>query len=308
MKTRKLVLLAVSAFLLCVCIAQGILGSISPVKTIKTDSEPDTIVISNSKDSITLTYKYNTWYVGNKDYIASKTEVDSMIKALKEIKVLDKIGKYGSALDERYNLTDEKATSVTASKGGKEIASLRLGKTSSTGSQTYACINGKTDIVLLSGNLTSTFGKEEASLRSKTVYTVEEENVAAAEITMGTRTWGLENTAKKGEKAVWQITGNSPKVDLDQEAAQSWIRNVCFLNIISWIDDSTAMPANRLTSFSLKTTGGETILVDIYEKKAGDNTQYIGTCSKTPHKFDLTKYLTEKFTKQLAGLKVKAEA
>lgn len=308
MKTRKIVLLAVSAFLLCVCIAQGITGSISPVKTIKTDAEPDTITISNSNNSVTLTHKNNFWYVGNNNYIASDTEVDNMIKAVKEIKILDKIGKFGSALDERYNLTDEKATTVIATKDGKEIASLRIGKASATGSQTYACINGKTDILLLSGNLTSTFGKDEASLRSKTVYTVEEENVAAAEITMGTRTWGLENSAKKGEKALWQITGNSPKVELDQDAAQAWIRNICFLNINSWIDDSTALPANKLTSFSLKTTGGETILVDIYEKKAGNDTQYIGTCSRTPHKFELTKYLTEKFTKQLDELKVKAEA
>ncbi|MBQ5999579.1 MAG: DUF4340 domain-containing protein [Treponema sp.] len=308
MKTRKIVLLAVSAFLLCVCIAQGITGSISPVKTIKTDAEPDTITISNSNNSVTLTHKNNFWYVGNNNYIASDTEVDNMIKAVKEIKILDKIGKFGSALDERYNLTDEKATTVIATKDGKEIASLRIGKASATGSQTYACINGKTDILLLSGNLTSTFGKDEASLRSKTVYTVEEENVAAAEITMGTRTWGLENSAKKGEKALWQITGNSSKVELDQDAAQAWIRNICFLNINSWIDDSTALPANKLTSFSLKTTGGETILVDIYEKKAGNDTQYIGTCSRTPHKFELTKYLTEKFTKQLDELKVKAEA
>ncbi|MBQ1629670.1 MAG: DUF4340 domain-containing protein [Treponema sp.] len=308
MKTRKIILLSICAFLLCVCIAQGITGSISPVKTIKTDADPDTITISNSNSSVTLTHKNNYWYVGNNNYIATAAEVDNMLKAVKEIKVLDKIGKFGSALDERYNLTDEKATTVIATKDGKEVALLRIGKTSSTGSQTYACINGKTDILLLSGNLTSIFGKDEASLRSKTIYTIEEENVAAAEITMGTRTWGLENSAKKGEKAVWQITGNSPKVDLDQEAAQAWIRNVCFLNINSWIEDNTDLPANKLTSFSLKTTGGETILVDIYEKKTGNDSQYIGTCSRTPHKFDLTKYLTEKFTKQLDELKTKAEA
>ncbi len=307
MTQRKIILIVVCALLACDCIIQGILANISPVKTIKTDLSPDTITIQSAAETTVLTAGANGWSINTDNYLATKSDVDAMLKALKEVKVLDKVGKIGNAdYDARYNLTDEKAKTVTATKDGKQIAALRIGKASSTGSQTYATVNGAKDIVLVSGNLTSTFGKSAVELRAKTVYSIEENAVAAAQITMGAKTWGLQNTAKAGDKAVWALTGNVPAIELDQDAAQSWIRNVCFLNVNSWLDDSAALPPNKLTSFTLTTTSGETVFVDIYEKKAGDDTQYIGTCSRTPHKFDLTKYLTEKFTKDYEELKVKA--
>lgn len=307
MTKRKITLLAVAAALLVICIIQGITGAINPVKTIKTDLTPDEITITSGNDTITLSIKNNSWYVGTDGYLATKSDVEAMIKAVQQIKVLDKVGKVGSATDDRYELSDEKAKTVRASKAGKEIASIRIGKASSTGSQTYALVNGKNDILLLSGNLSSTFGKTEKDLRSKTVYTVEENNVKSATVTMGTKTWGLENTAKAGEKNNWILTGNVPTIEIDQNLAQSWIQNVCFLNINSWISDSTELPPNKLTSFRLDTKSGETILVDIYEKGTDDNKQYIGTTSASLHKFDLTKYLTEKFAKDVEELKVKAE-
>lgn len=307
MTNRKITLLSVCAALLAICIIQGIFGAIDPVKTIKTDASPDEITITAAGETIELSIKNNLWYVGNDGYLANKADVDSMIKALQQIKVLDKVGRFGTILDERYELSDEKAKTVTAKKAGKEIASIKIGKTSSTGSQTYALVNGKGDILLLSGNLSSIFGKSAVDLRSKTIYTVDEKNVQSATVTMGAKTWGIENTAKAGEKNNWVFTGTNPGFELDQDLAQAWIQNVCFLNINSWISDSTSLPANKLTSFQLVTKSGETIFVDIYEKKAGDNTQYIGTSSATTHKFDLTKYLTEKFTKNCEDLKVKAE-
>lgn len=308
MTNRKTALLSVFGALLVICVLQEITGAINPVKTIKTDLSPDEISITTGSETINLNLKNNSWYVGDDGYLASKSDVDAMIKAVQQIKVLDKVGKFGSALDDRYELSDEKSKTVRASKAGKELASIRIGKTSSTGSQTYALVNGKNDILLLSGNLSSTFAKSASELRSKTVYTVDEKNVQSATVTMGSKTWGLENTAKQGEKAVWSLTGNVQNFNLDQNLAQAWIQNICFLNINSWISDSTPLPANKLTSFQLVTKSGDTILVDIYESGSGDNKQYIGTSSVTQHKFDLTKYLTEKFAKDCEDLKVKDNA
>ena len=64
MKTRKIALLAVFAFLLAVCIIQGITGAISPVKTIKTDVEPDAITITKDGKTIELTKNGFGWQVG----------------------------------------------------------------------------------------------------------------------------------------------------------------------------------------------------------------------------------------------------
>ena len=136
MTTRKIVLLAVFFALLAVCIVQGVLGSINPVKIIKTDATPDTITISTATEQTVLSLNNGSWFIGDDNYVATKTDVDSMIKAIKEIKVLDKVGRVGSAQDEKYNLTDEKARTVTAVKAGKEIAVIRIGKTTSTNAQT----------------------------------------------------------------------------------------------------------------------------------------------------------------------------
>ena len=173
MRTRKIALLAVFAFLLAVCIIQGITGAISPVKTIKTDAEPDAITITKDGKTIELTKNGFGWQVGSDNYIANKYDVEKMIKEIQEVKILDKIARLGNTdNDEKYSLSESRATFVRAFKDGKEIQSLMLGKTSPTGSQTYGSVSGKKDNYLFSGNLLSTFDKTEESLRSKTVYAI----------------------------------------------------------------------------------------------------------------------------------------
>ena len=91
MTTRKITLLAVFAFLLAVCIIQGITGAINPVKTIKTDAEPDAITISKDGKTVELTKNGFGWQVGSENYIANKSDVEKMIKEIQEVEILDKI-------------------------------------------------------------------------------------------------------------------------------------------------------------------------------------------------------------------------
>lgn len=308
MKTRKIALLAVFAFLLAVCIIQGITGAISPVKTIKTDAEPDAITITKDGKTIELTKNGFGWQVGSDNYIANKYDVEKMIKEIQEVKILDKIARLGNAdNDEKYSLSESRATFVRAFKDGKEIQLLMLGKTSPTGSQTYGSVSGKKDIYLFSGNLISTFDKTEESLRSKTVYAIEENDITGASVDMGGKNWTLTKETGKNAKGYdsWKISGTSD-FEIDSAEAKKWIQNVAFMNITSWIDDGTALPKDKLVSFNLF-TNSETVSVDIFEQKNGDETKYYGTCSRTPHKFELTKTQTEKFTKNPETLKAKAE-
>lgn len=308
MTTRKITLLAVFAFLLVVCIVQGITGAINPVKTIKTDAEPDAITISKDGKTVELTKNGFGWQVGSENYIANKSDVEKMIKEIQEVKILDKIARLGNAEnDEKYNLSESRATFVRAFKDGKEIQSLMLGKTSPTGSQIYGSVSGKKDIFLFSGNLISTFDKTEESLRSKTVYSIEENMITGATVEMGAQNWTLTKEPGKNAKDsdAWKISGTAD-FEIDSNEAKKWIQNVAFMNISSWIDDGTALPKEKLVSFKLFTTS-ETVSVEIYETKNGDETKYYGTCSRTPHKFELTKTQTEKFTKNPETLKAKAE-
>lgn len=305
MTTRKISLLSVFSFLLVVCIIQTVMGHINPVKTIKTDVNPDAITITKDGSSIELIKKNNIWFVGKDNYLANKSDVENMIHSLQEIKVLDKIGKTGTEdIDEKYNLTDSKATFVRIYKDGKEAQSLKIGKTSSTNSQTYGSVGGKKDIYLISGNLLSTFGKTEDSLRGKTVFAVEEKDINSVNVSMGASEWSLTKTSKKGE-GEWTYMGSQADVALDNSAVNSWIRNAAFMNITAWADDGMALPANKLVSFQLNTSTNGQIIVDLYEKKEGTETKYYGTANTTTHKFELTKAQTEKFTKTIDDFKVK---
>lgn len=237
MTTRKITLLAVFAFLLVVCIVQGITGAINPVKTIKTDAEPDAITISKDGKTVELTKNGFGWQVGSENYIANKSDVEKMIKEIQEVKILDKIARLGNAEnDEKYNLSESRATFVRAFKDGKEIQSLMLGKTSPTGSQTYGSVSGKKDIFLFSGNLISTFDKTEESLRSKTVYSIEENKITGANVEMGAQNWTLTKESGKNAKdsGLWKISGTAD-FEIDSNEAKKWIQNVAFMNISSWL-------------------------------------------------------------------------
>lgn len=308
MTTRKITLLAVFAFLLAVCIIQGITGAINPVKTLKTDAEPDAITISKDGKTVELSKNGFGWQVGPDNYIANKSDVEKMIKEIQEVKILDKIARLGNAEnDEKYNLSESRATFVRAFKDGKEIQSLMLGKTSPTGSQTYGSVSGKKDIFLFSGNLISTFDKTEESLRSKTVYSIEENMITGANVEMDTQNWTLTKESEKSAKNSdsWKISGTSD-FEIDPGEAKKWIQNVAYMNISTWVDDATVLPKKKLVSFKLYTTS-ETVSVEIYEEKVGDDYVYYGTCSRTPHKFELTKAQTEKFTRNPETLKAKTE-
>ena len=308
MTTRKITLLAVFAFLLAVCIIQGITGTINPVKTLKTDAEPDAITISKDGKTVELSKNGFGWQVGPDNYIANKSDVEKMIKEIQEVKILDKIARLGNAEnDEKYNLSESRATFVRAFKDGKEIQSLMLGKTSPTGSQTYGSVSGKKDIFLFSGNLISTFDKTEESLRSKTVYSIEENMITGANVEMDTQNWTLTKESEKSAKNSdsWKISGTSD-FEIDPGEAKKWIQNVAYMNISTWVDDATVLPKKKLVSFKLYTTS-ETVSVEIYEEKVGDDSVYYGICSRTPHKFELTKAQTEKFTRNPETLKAKTE-
>ena len=167
MKTRKIVLLSACAFLFCVCVVQLIMGAKNPVKTLSLSQNPDKIIIAQGNNEIVFTQTEKDWTIGNDGFFANQADIDNIIKTIKEIKVLDTVGKISNNLvEERYELHNEKAIIVTAQKAGKEIITVRVGKTSATGSQSYITLNNKNDVYLVSGNFPSAFSKSEKDIKT----------------------------------------------------------------------------------------------------------------------------------------------
>ncbi len=155
MKTRKLVLLAGIAVLLCAFVFQTINASRSPIKAYELKDAPDTItIVSESNGKILLTKEYDAWFVGEDKKPASDDEIRYLTSALQRVKTLGLVSRSNSeeAL-QRYGLDDMTKITITASKGEKVLRTIELGKAATNADQTYVRMDGGSEILIASGNL-----------------------------------------------------------------------------------------------------------------------------------------------------------
>ncbi|WP_288906990.1 DUF4340 domain-containing protein, partial [uncultured Treponema sp.] len=270
----------------------------NPVKTLAIQESPDFIEISSPSSKTTLSLDGTVWYVGNDSFQADKSSVDMILNAVKEIKVLDTVGKLGSDdFNARYDLNDEKAYTITAKKGDAVIRTIRLGKTSSTGSQTYLAADKSKDIYLVSGNLQSVFNKTEDSLKSKIVYSVSAASITAVNSTVGKASFRIERDTSE-ETAGWKLTGASG-TEIDAGKADAWVSQLASCTASGWEDDAKRLPDEKTASVEITTAEG-TITVDIFKE---NDTTYICASNKTPHRFTLSETSAAKFKKTAGDLK-----
>jgi hypothetical protein len=298
MTRRKIVLLSACGALLCIYILQLVFASKNTVKTVKLDSDPDTVLIERNGTSVTLAKNGSAWTVGDKKYPANESTADAIVNAIKTISVLDTTGRAGTdSADERYELGRDKAITVTASAAGKTLRTVTIGKKSSTGSQTYVLIDGGKEIRLVSGNLQDTFGKSADDLRSKIVY--KEDKDALTKIVIASGSSAL-SVAKTGNPAVWGAADGTPAVDAEKTA--SWADSLYSVSCASWLDDSFVLP-EKPESVTTLTAGSKTVTLNVYKTGKDDNVKYYGTCSETPYRFELSSYAAGKYIKTAADFK-----
>ena len=297
MSKRKIILLTACVLLLGIYIAQLASSLRSSVKNKTLGADPDKLTIENAGTLIELAKSDDGWTVGERRYKADTNTIDGLVNAVKNIRVLDTVAQTGSdAVDERYEIDKANAIVVKAYKGNELVRTLTIGKTSSTGSQSYLTLDGKKDIYLVSGTLRDTFKKDVAALRSKSVYTVDSNDLTAVSESMGSTVLSI---VKSGDPAAWVAAGGSANVDA--EKAASWAASLAVLNADSWLDDDFILPATN-ESVTVITAGDKAITVSVYKEGDGDDAKYYGTCSETPYKFSLSRYSAGKYLKTAADM------
>ena len=300
MSKRKIILLTACVLLLGIYIAQLASSLRSSVKNKTLGADPDKLTIENAGTLIELVKSDDGWTIGEKRYKADTNTIDGLVNAVKNIRVLDTVAQAGSdAVDERYEIDKANAIVVKAYKGNELVRTLTIGKTSSTGSQSYVTLDGKKDIYLVSGTLRDTFKKDVAALRSKVVYAVDTSDLTAVSESMGSTVLSI---VKSGDPAAWTATGGAANVDA--EKAASWAASLATLNADSWLDDDFVLPAAS-ESVTVITAGGKAITVSVYKEGDGDEAKYYGTCSETPYKFSLSRYSAGKYLKTAADISAK---
>lgn len=306
MKPRKIVLLAACAILLCIFIVQTVMKNGDKVRTFELSQKPDEIAFVTPEGNYTLVQSGDEWAIIEKNYAVTKSVVDSLIESASAVKALDKVGKLSNdTLSIRYELGAEKASVVTLKKDGKVLRTLTIGKTSSTGSQTYACFDDDKDVYLVAGNLRNDIVKSVNDLRSKTVYSFEKDDITSISVT----TYPVQNSEEteeksftvsrigSGENAMWTIS--EPNVQVNGETAADWFGSVATLTTTKWYE-ANEVPANGVHAMTVKmSVGNKNITIEVYNTytEEGKNGTSYATTSLNPYTFLITGSNVNKFKK-----------
>lgn len=315
MTKRKLFLLASCAVLLCIYIVQLAASAKTGTKVYTLDgkAEIDTIKLSAVTGEYDITKEGDGWVVSAAKFPAAQSAVDSMISALKSVRVLEKVAVASDSNNTRYELGDDKSIKVTASGGGEVLRTLVIGKAASTSSQTYAAIDGGRDVCLVGGNLRSTFNKTVADLRSKIIYKLDSDKLNKVSVTYEGQTLTYEKAADSPE---WKCADGTPEGDSDK--VSNWASSLYSLTAAEWIDDDAELPASPIATARVE-SDGDFATVNVYRvdppkedasendgeddaESSGDTggkaePKYYCTSSATPYKAEISSYAAQKFMK-----------
>ena len=288
MKARKIILLALIAVLVCVYAIQLVSASKTDVKKLYLDESPDEIVITKGANAdnevLTLRSEGENWVINDNRYPADSYEAGQIANLIKNIKVLGVVA--SQDINDRYGLSVESAITAQAYKDGKLVRTISVGKSASTSQQSYICMEGKKEVLLVSGDYSS-FNTSVDSLRNRKLYSLSTGDI------VGMSASTPEGTSFSIEKAdgKWE--------NCDNDAAVSWVAGIADITVLSWAKDDEVFPAEPEGKVEITTTK-KTITMEVY--RFPDGSQSIGRCSESPYLFYLSNYNAEKFIKKPADL------
>ncbi|MBQ2315133.1 MAG: DUF4340 domain-containing protein [Treponema sp.] len=315
--TRKIVLLSLIGVLLAVYVLQLLLGGRNRIKTLSLDGEPDAIVLQTGADAagaVRIVNRDGTWLVGVQEYPADPEIVSGMTEALGGLRLLGTVSGNADGDLDRYGLAGGGIT-VTASRGGKVLRTLSVGKNTSTGSQCYVRVDGASAVYLASGALHTTFSATVDAVRSKRVYSFDADEVTRVRVESADGAFVFERNpaAAAGVQEegtvtvaqdVWRLSGadgTGAGADPDDAKVSAWVRSLATLNASTWLAEGTAAPAASPEAAVTVEAGGRQYRVAVY---AGDEDaeEYVASSSESPYLFTVPPYVRLRFCKQLSDL------
>ncbi len=292
MKTRKIFLLSAIALLAVIFVIQCIFAGRSPVKEWNLKDDIDAIEITSAKGSVSLVKEGENWFVGDKKYPADSDDSEDLAEALTSIKTLGLLTR-STADESRYGLDENSKITVKASKDGKVVRTLYVGKDSSTGSQSYIKIDGSADILLASDSYHEFFDTDTEALREREIFSVKAEEISSVSVKAES---GNFNVAKSGDPAVWTFVPADSNGDSEKIA--TWVKTLNSLTADSFAPESTAFPTENLEKVTL--TAGDKQITASFAKV--DEAKYICSSSESDYLFYVSNYAYKRFIKNVKDL------
>ncbi len=163
----------------------------------------DKVEISGTGGSVTLVKQGNGWMLTSPmQYRADQNVVTTAVGKGKDIQVKNIV----SSNPEKQQLfqVDSSGTLVQMYAGGNLVAAFRVGKPSSTYTETYVRTEGSNDVFLADGMFTYLFGHQPKEWRDKTIYKNEPDLIRSVTYKYGDTTFTL---AMKD--SLWRLNGDS---------------------------------------------------------------------------------------------------
>ncbi len=167
MSKRKIILLSLIAIFACIYAVQLVLGSKNTVQNVLLEQSITAIRLTTRDGTVSTfhnqvipasdtTEEQSQWALSDGTRLET-FPIQRMKEQLSNIRVLSTVSTDVHA--DRYALQDGNAVIVEGLNGQEVIRTIKVGKASTTTSQTYAIIDNSNSIVLVSGNLNDIFDK-----------------------------------------------------------------------------------------------------------------------------------------------------
>ena len=297
MKTRKLILLSVIALLLVIYLVQLVGGRTDSIRLLSLEQTVDRIVINPDGDArVTLARSGDKWMLDPDSYPADNEKVKEMVEAFTALKVLETVSSSGQ--EARFELDEASRIVAKAYQGETLLRTLLIGKAAG-GAQSYVSLDENKEVLLVAGNLKSTFNHSTTDLRDRLIYSVNTAEVQGVRVS-GDFNWEMR---LEGDPARWARTDASDR-SLDQEKVTSWIRSLDQVRAIAFPDEGVSLDindSNLLGTFSFA-LANKTIQLRIGKK--GDDGRYPCISSESKWPFYLSSYIAERMLKNPSELEV----
>ncbi|MBN1665329.1 MAG: DUF4340 domain-containing protein [Deltaproteobacteria bacterium] len=275
------------------------------------------VVTVKQSAPVELVKKDERWQIEPKKYAVDQTVIGNMTRAAAELTLSAIVSESGSY--ERYGLTPKEGITVQAFSEGKQVRAFSIGKTAPTNQHTFVLVEGDPKVYHARGQIETVFNQTVDSLRDKTVFAVEKQNITDITIVKGSYHLTLVKKKIQNKKAADDKTATPQAADTTPEAPQfEWekpggttaehrdvdllLDNIVRLNCDGFLEDEDpAKLSKAVLQITFRDGTGEYRLAVFPEQKETKDKRP-AVASSTPYPFYLSRWRVEGLEKSIDGL------
>jgi hypothetical protein len=225
---------------------KAIEDAIKPVEAAKVDEirikRQEGVGDKKKPESYTIKKKDGKWKMTVPvDYEVVESTVESMTKALSELRVIDIISEKASSHD-KFGVGDKDSIDMTALSGSKELVHLIIG--GSNNGVTFVRLPDKNEVYRMKGSFKFNFDRSVKSMRDKTIIKADIETLKTATFGAGESAIALEKTGADKDLSV-KLVGKQV-ANFDAAKATGVIRTLVNLNAVDFVDGDAASDETKL--------------------------------------------------------------